>query len=271
MKDPYKVLGVARDATLDEIKQAFRQLAKESHPDRNPGDAAAEERFKDVTAAYEILTDPEKRAMHQRGGDWRGGDWGGAGAPPWAGRDDIFDAGFGSGDTAADLFGDIAGNRRGRGGTSMKIPGEDMAEEIRLPFLEAAAGVAKTIDLATQISVDVIIPAGVRDGEVVTVPGYGFPGLGGAPPGNLNVIVRIDPDPVLSRDVFDVRMEFAATTGQMAEGARVVVPTIGGEMGLDIPAGAKPDDALRLKGMGFKDPVSGRRGDQIVTLTSNEA
>lgn len=126
MKDPYKVLGVARDATPDEIKQAFRRLAKQSHPDRNPGDVAAEERIKEVTSAYEILTDPEKRAMHQRGGGWRGGDWGGGGDPPWAGRDDIFDAGFGGGDTRADLFGDIAGNRRGRGGTSMMIPGEGM-------------------------------------------------------------------------------------------------------------------------------------------------
>lgn len=268
MRDPYSVLGIARDATLEEMKRAYRRLAKELHPDRNPGDDGAAERFKDVTTAYEVLTDPEKRARHERGGgDWWTTGKGGFGGPPWADDADIFDPGFGTGEQFADLFGDIAGNRRGRGGTSMVIPGEDMAEMLRVPFLEAAVGAVKTITLVTEISVDVPVPPGTRDGETLTIRGYGFPGMGGAPPGDLNVIVAVDPHPVLRRDVFDVRMDLAATAAQTRRGARVTVPTIGGDMALKIPAGARAGDTLKMKGLGFLDPVSGRRGDQLVTLT----
>ncbi len=135
MRDPYGVLGISRDATLDEIKRAFRGRAKELHPDANPGDDGAAERFKDASAAYEILTDPEKRAHYMRGDwdPWRDGEWGGA-----HGRSDdiVFDKEFGPGDREADLFGDIAGNRRGRGGTSMIIQGDDMAEDLRVDFIE---------------------------------------------------------------------------------------------------------------------------------------
>ena len=266
MKDPYEILCIPRTATLDEIRQAFRKLAKKLHPDRNPDDAAAIERFKDVNVAYEILTDPEKRAMHERGGGgWRAD---GSGGPPWADREDIFDASFGSGDRFADLFGDIAGNRRGRGGTSMLIPGEDMAVDLHVSFIEAAVGALMPVELMTQITVDVRVPAGVRDSEMLTIRGYGFPGLGGAPPGDLNVTVHIDPHPVLRRDVFNVRMDMEIDDERARESGRVMVPTIGGEMALEVPAGVKPGDTLQLKGMGFRDPVSGRRGDQLVSLVA---
>lgn len=265
MKDPHDVLGVSRDATLDEIKHAFRGRAKKLHPDANPDDANAAERFKDASAAYEILTDPEKRAHYTRGDwdPWRDGDWGGA-----HGRADdiLFDKEFGPGDREADLFGDIAGNRRGRGGTSMIVRGDDMAADLALTFIEAAVGARKRIELVTGAAIEINVPAGTADGEVLRVPGYGFPGLGGAPPGDLNITVAVTPHEVLSRDTFDVRMELAVSGTELRDGVRVRVPTIGGEMAVEIPPGSEPGQVLRLRGMGIRDRVSGGRGDQYVRL-----
>ncbi len=266
MIDPYEALGITREATLGEIKQAYRRLAKELHPDMNPDDEVASERFKDVSVAYDILTDPEKRAHHERARSrWGGGsaDFGGPRGTP---DEDIFDPGFGAGDRPQDLFGDIAGNRRGRGSTSMLIPGEDMAEFLKVPFLDAAIGMLRRLTLVTQIEVELVVPAGVRDGETITVRGYGFPGMGGAPPGDLNVIIEIEPHPVLSRDVFDVRMALELGVAKARRGGREMVPTIGGEQALDIPPGAATGQEIRIEKMGFRDPVSGRRGDQIVKL-----
>jgi DnaJ-class molecular chaperone len=267
MMDPYETLGISQDATLHEIKQAYRRLAKELHPDLNPDDRHASGRFKDVSAAYDILTDPEKRAHHERARNSWGGGRRGFGGPRGTQDEDMFDPGFGTGEKLSDLFGDIAGNRRGRGGTSMIIPGEDMAEFLKLPFVEAAVGAVRTLALPTQIEVEVNVPPGIRDGETVVIPGYGFPGMGGAPPGDLNVIIQIEPDEKLRRDVFDIRMDLPVTALRAQRGARVMVPTIGGELALQIPANAKTGQELRLEKMGFRDPVSGRRGDQIVTLT----
>jgi len=263
MNDPHSTLGVGRDATLGEIKRAFRQLAKEFHPDRNGGDTAAAEKLRDVIAAYELLTDPEKRAAHERNaqGAWKGAGWNGPGA------DVVFDKEFGAGDTMADLVGDIAGNRRGRGGTSMIIPGEDLAEDVKVSFIEAATGALKRLSLMSHRTVDVVIPPGIANGAMLTIPGFGMPGFGGAPPGNLNVTVAVEPDPVLRRDGFDIRMVLKLTAAAADQGRRMVVPTIGGDIGLQIPPGARAGDVFTLEGMGIRDNVSGRRGNQYVTLT----
>jgi DnaJ-class molecular chaperone len=267
MIDPYQTLGISEEATLHEIKRAYRKLAKELHPDLNPDDKHAADRFNDVSDAYDILTDPEKRAHHERARNSWGGGRRGFDGPRGTPDEDMFDPSFGTGENLSDLFGDIAGNRRGRGGTSMIIPGEDMAEFLKLPFVEAAVGAIKTLALPTQVEVEISISPGIADGETIVIPGYGFPGMGGAPPGNLNVIVQIEPDKDLSRDVFNVLMDLPVTATQAKRGARVKVRTIGGELALQIPKGAKTGQELRLEKMGFRDPVSGRRGDQIVTLT----
>ncbi len=267
MIDPYQTLGISEEATLHEIKRAYRKLAKELHPDLNPDDSHAAEQFNDVSDAYDILTDPERRAHHERARNSWGGGRRGFDGPRGTPDEDMFDPSFGTGESLSDLFGDIAGNRRGRGGTSMIIPGEDMAEFLKLPFVEAAVGAIKTLLLPTQIEVEIKINAGIADGGTIVIPGYGFPGMGGAPPGDLNVIVQIEPDEVLSRDVFDVRMDLSVNATQARRGARIKVPTIGGELALQIPKGAETGLELRLEKMGFRDPVSGRRGDQIVTLT----
>jgi DnaJ-class molecular chaperone len=261
MTDPHATLGVGRDATLNEIKRAFRKLAKEFHPDRNGGDTAAADKLRDVIAAYELLTDPEKRAAHERNaqGAWKGAGWG-------HGADVVFDKEFGAGDTMADLVGDIAGNRRGRGGTSMIIPGEDLAEDVSVTFVEAATGTVKRKTLMNYRTVDIVIPPGTADGAVLTIPGFGMPGFGGAPPGNLNVTVAVEPDAELRRDGFDIHMDLKITPAAAGQGRRVVVRTIGGEIGLQIPPGARNGDVFTLEGMGIRDPVSGRRGNQYVAL-----
>ncbi len=202
MADPYEILGISRGAAEEEIKQAFRALAKKLHPDANPGDAEAAERFKTVTAAYELLSDPERRAEHDSAG-WRRGRAEGAAGHPWD-RDFVHPCGDKTGERPIDLFGDIAGNRRGRvfgaASTSMMLPGEDLAETIEISIEDAEAGTTRVIDLITGAQVEIAIAPGTETGRTITFPGLGLPGMGGGPPGDLNVVVEIAPAPRLEHD-----------------------------------------------------------------------
>lgn len=182
MTDPYGILGVPRGAGLDEIKRAYRQRAKELHPDLNAGDEAAAERFRDLRRAYDMLTNPEGPP---------------AGIATWGVAGGLTPEDYARGQNPSDLFGDIAGNRRGRvsgaASTSMSVPGEDMAYHLRISEDEARDGTSRTIDLVTGHRVTIDVIAGARAGDVITVRGLGFPGLGGGLPGNLNVIIEIAP------------------------------------------------------------------------------
>lgn len=184
MKDPYATLGIKRGASLDEIKSAYRRLAKELHPDANVGDAAAAEKFQELQAAYDSLTDPDGPP---------------AGAPAWTFEHGMSADDYARGSELSDLFGDIAGNRRGRvsgaASTSMNVPGEDLAHPLRITEEEAAEGLHRTIDVVTGHSVTVEIEPGAKAGDVISLPGFGFPGFGGGAPGNLNVIIEIAPTP----------------------------------------------------------------------------
>lgn len=204
MADPYEILGVQRGARDDEIKQAFRALAKKLHPDANPGDTAAAERFKAVTAAYDLLSDPERRSEHEAGG-WRRGyadGYGpsGGGKHPWD-EEFVHDFNDKIGERPIDLFGDIAGNRRGRvfgaASTSMMLPGEDLAETLKISIKDAETGITRVMDLITGAQVEITVAPGTQTGKTITFEGLGLPGVGGGPPGNLNVIVEILPAPKL--------------------------------------------------------------------------
>lgn len=272
--NPYEILGVSRDATMDEIKQAYRKLAKELHPDTNPDNADAAERFKDVSAAYDVLSDPDKRARAESAGwaNWRDPDFEGT-YEPWrkpGGRKRAPDENFGPGNTAADLYGDIAGNRRGRGGTSMWLPGENMAEVLRISFMEAAHGTRKLIRLVTDQKVEIVVPPGARDNDMITLEGYGFQGFGGAPRGNLNVVIEVAPHSVLRRDGRDVVMDLAVAGAELQRGATATVPTLDGEAQLAIPPGATFGDTFTLAGRGFRD-ADGSAGDQRITLVEPPA
>ena len=200
MKDPYDILGIERIATLDEVKRAYRALAKELHPDANPDDTVAANRFREATEAYDLLSDAERRAEFDAGG-WRRGyaDGFGPGRAPWG--DDAFDFNDGIGERPIDLFGDIAGNRRGRvfgaASTSLALPGEDLAETVGITIKEAEEGTRKVVDLVTGARVEVIVAPGTESGRTLTFEGLGLPGIGGARPGNLNVVVEILPAPML--------------------------------------------------------------------------
>lgn len=198
MKDPYDVLGIEPGATLDEVKRAYRALAKELHPDASPDDTVAANRFREVTEAYDLLSDPERRADYDSGG-WRRGYADGFGP-----EGEAFDFDDGIGERPIDLFGDIAGNRRGRvfgaASTSLALPGEDLAETVGITVKEAEEGVRKVVELVTGARVEVIVAPGTENGRTLTFEGLGLPGIGGAPPGNLNVVVEILPAPMLDGD-----------------------------------------------------------------------
>ena len=195
MKDPYDILGIEPGATLEEVKRAYRALAKELHPDANPDDTVAANRFREATEAYDLLSDPERRADYDSGG-WRRGYADGFGP-----EGEAFDFDDGIGERPIDLFGDIAGNRRGRvfgaASTSLALPGEDLAETVGITVKEAEEGVRKVVELVTGARVEVIVAPGTENGRTLTFEGLGLPGIGGAPPGNLNVVVEILPAPML--------------------------------------------------------------------------
>ncbi len=198
MKDPYEVLGIEPGATLDEVKRAYRALAKALHPDANPGDRVAANRFREATEAYDLLSDPGRRAEFDSGG-WRRGHADGFGP-----EGDAFHFDDGIGERPIDLFGDIAGNRRGRvfgaASTSLALPGEDLAETVGITLREAEEGTRKVVELVTGARVEVIVAPGTESGRTLTFEGLGLPGIGGAPPGNLNVVVEILPAPMLDGD-----------------------------------------------------------------------
>ncbi|MEE2996005.1 MAG: DnaJ domain-containing protein [Pseudomonadota bacterium] len=200
MKSPYDLLGVGRNADRDEIKRAYRRLAKELHPDVNAGDKTAEERFKHVTAAYNLLADRRKRAEFDRNiktgpedGDLQPWQKGGA----WF----DFDIDESAGERTIDLFGDVAGTRLGRvkgaSATSLWMKGEDIAEELTVAHSQAKQGVCKLINTMTGLSVAVDIPKGTSDGDIITLRGFGIEGFGGGPPGDLNVIINVISDPAI--------------------------------------------------------------------------
>jgi DnaJ-class molecular chaperone len=264
MRDLYAILGVKRDASADEIKRAYRRLAKELHPDLNPGKKGIEARFKEVTAAHEILGDPEKRARYDRGEiDETGAETqafrfrrahAGAGAGPTegfasAGFDDI-------GDILSDLFGSfderVAPRRRGRAAAH--------AGEVTIGFLEAARGVRKRIGLPDGSTVEVAIPGGTADGRTLRLPGKGPRG------GDLHVTVRVRPDPAFRVEGADVRTTVEVPVADAILGGRIVVQTIDGPVTMTVPKGSNGGTTLRLKGKGLPRAGGHGRGDQLVEL-----
>src|SRR6201998_3312935 len=268
---PYEVLGVKPDTSAEEIRTVYRKLAKQYHPDLNPGKREAEERFKAVSAAYDLLSDPEKRARYDRGEI----DESGAERPPRSyyrgyaegaeGRkyqpegemdlgdlEDLF-AAFGSGQ----------GGRR-RGGEGVKARGADRRYTLRVDFVEAATGGKQRLSLAPEEWLDVTIPAGINDGQVLRLRGKGGPGFGCGPLGEALIEVHIAPHPLFRRESDDIHIELPVSLAEIVLGARVPVPTITGPVTMTIPKGSDTGSQLRLRRKGVQPP--GKLGDQYVTL-----
>lgn len=270
MKDPYQTLGVARGASADDIKKAYRKLAKKLHPDLNPGNKKIEQEFKEVSAAYDLLSDPEKRARFDRGeidasgaerpgrGFYRSYAESGQGAK-YRSADSSF-----AEDIFSDLFGGAFGDRaRSRGGARLNIRGADVSYATTASFLEAALGTKKRLILTDGKTLDITIPPGTEDGQTLRLKGQGMPGMGG-PPGDAFIEVKVEPHPFFTREGNDIHLELPVTLPEAVLGASVTVPTIDGKVSLKIPPGSNTGKTLRLRGKGVRKGAS--RGDQYVKL-----
>jgi curved DNA-binding protein len=300
-KDYYDILGVSRTSTGDDIRQAYRKLARKFHPDVNPGDKSAEEKFKDINEAYEVLSDEEKRKGYDRlGSNWRGGaDF----TPPPGSAEDGFEfrdfgEGFGGNGDArgfSDFFESLFGRRGARAGPGFRMGGQDVEAEISLTLEDAHRGGQQTISLQVTTPCDrcggsgstdgkvcptcrgtgvvrrprtlsVTIPPGVRDGSVIRLAGQGEAGANAGPAGDLLLRVRIEPHPVFKLVPPDeVETELPIAPWEAALGRKITVSTLDGPVEVTVPAGASSGQRLRLRGRGL-NKRGGGRGDQYVRL-----
>ena len=264
-EDLYSLLGVSRQASQDDIKRSYRKLAKELHPDLNPGDEAVAERFKKISAAHGILSDPKKRASYDLGeiddsgqprqhhGHYR--QYGGGG-----GHDGAFDE-----STLEGLFAEMFG-RGGRQGFRPAERGEDVAYTLKIDFLEAAKGAKKRVGMGDGQTLDITIPPGIQEGQTLRLRGKGKAGIRGGPSGDAMVEVRIHPHPLFERRDRDIHLELPISLGEAVLGGKIDVPTIDGPVTMTVPKGSNTGTTLRLKNRGIAGPRGGARGNQYVRL-----
>jgi DnaJ-class molecular chaperone len=274
--DPYTTLGVARTATEADIKKAYRKLAKELHPDRNKDNPKASEKFSQVTQAYDLLNDKDKRARFDRGeidGDGNpAAPFGFGGGGPQGGfrPGSEFGGGDGGGDFS-DLFdGLFGGGRRGGGGFSggfgarPQPKGANVAYRLAVPLTDAVILSPQRITLGDGKTIDLKLPAGVETGTQMRLSGKGQPGPGGA--GDAIVTIEIEPHRFFTRTGDDLRLDLPVSLSEAVLGASIRVPTADGAVMLTVPKGSSSGKILRLKGKGFHKKGAGGRGDQLVTL-----
>jgi DnaJ-class molecular chaperone len=268
--DPYTVLGVARTATDDEIRRRYRALVKELHPDVNPA-KSAEERFKKVTVAFDIVGDPVKRKAFDRGEiDAAGDPRRSAGPRPGAGPGGGFggarwNAGPGGFDSD-DPFGDIFAGFRGAGAQARARRGQDARYTIELDFTEAALGAVKRVTMPGGDTLDLNVPSGVVEGQMLRLKGKGQPGFNGGPAGDALVEVRIRPHATFKRTGDDVALDVPLTLDEAVLGSKIEIPTLTGRVHLTIPPGTSSGKVFRLKGKGIVNATAGLTGDQLVTV-----
>lgn len=269
MTDPYKVLGVSKSAGADEIKAAYRKLAKKLHPDLNPGEPDVERRFKEVSQAYGIVGDPEKRKRFDRGEiDASGQETAAAGAGAgfyrnYAGRrEGAKYSGFDAGPEVdiQDIFSDLFGQRGPRRGA-------DLSYAIKVDFLEAALGAKKRVRLADGKTLDLTLKPGTEDGQTLRLKGQGRPGGNQGPAGDALVRVEVAPHRYFVRRGRNIHLDLPVTLKEAVLGASVMVPTIHGTVALKVPAGANSGQTLRLRGKGLPADGGKPAGDQLVKLT----
>lgn len=282
MKDYYQILGVSRDATLEEIKRAYRRLALKYHPDRNPGDKEAEEKFKEINEAYAVLSDPEKRRQYDM-----------LGAQAFSQRysqEDIFrgfdigdllkDLGFGTSDIFSFIFGGPRTRRvrfrtatgpfeevlfEGEPITTQK--GQDIETELYITLEEVAKGTERTITIkrpgGPEEQVVVKIPAGIQEGQKLRIAGKGGMGF---PPGDLYIKVRVTPHPLFKREGDDLYVEQEINFSDACLGTTITVPTLEGPKNVKVPPGTSSGTKLRLKGLGLPKFKGGGKGDLYVVI-----
>ncbi|MGZ8364605.1 MAG: DnaJ C-terminal domain-containing protein [Caulobacteraceae bacterium] len=285
-QDPYSELGVSRGASADEVRRAFRKLAKEFHPDKNPGDKKAEERFKRVSAAFDILGDAEKRKKFDRGeidadghevhrgfggGGFRpgqgpeGGPWGPRGGRS-GGFDDMQFEGVDLNDILCEMFGGrgAAPGARGQRARGFERKGADVRAKLDIDLEDSIGGGKKRIAFSDGRTIDVTIPKGAVDGQVLRLKGQGAPGRGG--PGDALIELKVRPHRVYRRDGANLIMDLAVSVPEAVLGAKVQAPTPDGPVTLTVPKGSNSGATLRLKGRGAYEAGVDRRGDLLARL-----
>jgi DnaJ-class molecular chaperone len=268
--DPYQVLGVKREASQEEIQKAYRKLAKKLHPDLNPGNKEAEEKFKEVSAAYDLLSDADKRARFDRGEidasgaerprqryyrDFAEGDGAhvytsDAGVADMEGMDDILSGIFGE---------------RGRRAGAFRMRGGDVHYRLEVDFLDAINGANRRVTLPDESVLDVTIPPGTRDGQALRLRGKGRPGLNGGPPGDALVEIAVRAHPYFRREGDDIHLDLPVSLTEAVLGAKIKVPTPTGPVTMTVPKDSNTGTLLRLRGKGAPRSRGGR-GDEYVTL-----
>lgn len=281
-KDLYQILGVSKTATEAEIKSAYRKLARKYHPDLNKDDANAAEKFKEISNAYDIIGNTEKRKKYDNNEidaegkpTGFGAGFGGAGGNPFGGGFRASGNGFGGAEGFdfssifdSDFFSQFTGGAQaggnpfgGRRNTARK--GQDIAYNMRVSFLEAANGVEKKVNLGGK-SVNVKIPAGMQNGQTLRLKGLGYAGTNGGAAGDALITVNVEEHPYFKNDGLNVLLDLPISVVEAIKGAKITVPTIRGKVAVTIPPYSSSGEKLRLKGQGMKSKTS--QGDEIINL-----
>jgi DnaJ-class molecular chaperone len=272
MADPYETLGVVRDASQDDIRKAYRKAAKETHPDLNPGKPEAEQRFKEINAAYDIVGDAEKRKRYDAGEiDATGAEKQPerhfyreyAEADPNSRYRRHATGGDGQADFDYDIFADLFRNRGGEGG--FRMPPQDVRYTLDIDFLDAIKGTRKVVSMPDGKTLDIAIPAGLGEGQVLRLKGQGLSGSDGKA-GDAYVEISIKPHPGFKREGQDIVSTLPVSLGEALNGASVRAETVDGPVDLTVPKGVKEGAKLRLRGKGVVRGKDGGRGDQLVTI-----
>lgn len=268
--NPYEIMGVPQGATDEQIRKAYLKLVKELHPDVNPS-KVAEERFKKVTGAHDIIGDPERRRQYDAGeidasGEprrptWRPHEGAGASAGMRGRAGPIFED---FGDMFSDIFSGGGGKGGARGGFAMR--GRDVRYTLDVDFLEAVQGAKKRVTLPDNGVLDLAVPEGVSDGQVLRLRGRGEAGVAGGESGDALVEIRVRPHRDFKREGDDLLIEVPIAIDEAVLGGKVEVPTVGGRVQLTIPKGTSSGQVLRLKGKGVRNATTGATGDELVTV-----
>lgn len=271
MTDPYVALGVPRTATDKEIKDAFKKLARKHHPDLNPDDKNAEEKFKEISAAHDLLGNKEQRRKFDAGEIDASGaerpqqrfyrDFAGGPYSAHAAQD-----GFGSNEELAEFLASAFANGAGRSRNTRAARGQDVSFTLRVGFQDAANGAVRSVTMSDGATLDLTIPEGAEDRQMLRLQGQGGPGFNGGPPGDAFVELHIDPHPFFRRKDDNIHVEVPVTLKEAVLGARIKVPTITGPVSVTVPKGANTGTTLRLRDRGIRNRKTGQRGHQLITL-----